>query len=542
MNKVSLDHYQRIHQWCNQLKKRFQRAIGCDDGSNEEPVVITTTAASTQSEIQERSSFICDDEYEHRLNQLNNHIIQYFRYVCHKMSTYESIQYVWTRLKRVVTPQPLGICGLISVGNTCYMNSAIQCLNSIVQLTDWCRQQQPSGNMVVVDAYCDVIQRMWSGTFTCVDPRQLKETMSEYSSLFTDYEQKDCHEFINTLLNAMDAEGAVDHNGESIIHRIFSISTESQVVCSCCQEPDYLNEMTTFLSLPLRDGPNTLSLVDLFDDFVREKQLDGKYYCPKCDGLQEGATQKTSFRLPLPDVLIIQLQRFQFDNSNDKLSTKVNYPRENLDLGRYMTDKHETERTLYDLSAICIHMGNLKHGHYTTMARHRDGDTESWFYFNDQFFERIANTDVSSEDAYLRQCTYYDGNSLCTTITSTKSGIENYEYVHVVLCEKDIRFDSFLFHSSSTEILHYIFQIYRSVFILPPILIFSEKFFHAKVQHFLCIFCPTLFEKYDRFCKKKTKNYQMSFFLDEHYSWYLLIISTCLDRHATVAQYYADCN
>lgn len=286
-----------------------------------------------------------------------------------------------------------GVCGLRNIGNTCYMNSAIQCLSHIPQLTAWCLQHNPNRNKKLVQAYCQLIQKMWSGRYTCVDPYLLKQVVGDYASLFNDYAQKDSHEFLNTLLNALSNEGMV------LVNKLFTVYTQTRVICSHCQMSASHRETTTFLPLTLKAETGLINLGDLFDDFLREEKLDGDYYCQKCDGFYE-AKQKTSLQLPLPPLLILQLRRFTLNSSNNRVIASVRYPLENFCLSKYIAnDYNEVKPIIYNLVAVSIHVGSLQYGHYTAYAR-LDGNG-SWYHFDDQLVHEIHASRVISEDAYV---------------------------------------------------------------------------------------------------------------------------------------------
>ncbi len=128
------------------------------------------------------------------------------------------------------------------------------------------------------------------------------EILSHSSPIFTDYGQKDSHEFMNSLLNDLERS-----NSTSIIANLFHIHTESQVTCTKCYFID-TKEITTFLSLLLPKKKTLynqeISLENLINDYCLEENFDGLYYCHSCQQYTQ-AKQKTNISFPLLRVLII---------------------------------------------------------------------------------------------------------------------------------------------------------------------------------------------------------------------------------------------
>ena len=301
-----------------------------------------------------------------------------------------------------------GRCGLANTRNTCYINSALQCLNSIPGLVEWVRQQPPPTSISnVIDSYVALVQSMWSGRSKVVDPRELKDWVTCSAPIFSGTGQKDAHEFMNSLLNAIESIDPL-----SPIVSLFRIHTQSTVLSEPCQHRNSTNATTTFLSLPFPEispfDHRKISLVRLIKDFCKKEEMNGHYHCEECQKYQL-ACQQTTIVDPLPQALVIQLKRFPFNGTNRKIGTFIRYKVE------YQNLLSNDDR--YTLSAVITHDGSLSSGHYTTMAR--DHRNNRWYRYDDRYVDKMNPKEIPSAlitpQAYvLVYCKQY-----CSDVTSS---------------------------------------------------------------------------------------------------------------------------
>ncbi|KAJ6921455.1 hypothetical protein NC652_015381 [Populus alba x Populus x berolinensis] len=142
-----------------------------------------------------------------------------------------------------------------------------------------------------------------------------------------------------------------------------------------------------------------LSLYTCLEAFLREEPLVPEdMYCPKCKERRQASKKLDLWRLP--EVLVIHLKRFSFSRSmKHKLETFVNFPIHDFDLTKYIANKNNTQRQLYELYALTNHYGGMGSGHYT--AHIKLLDESRWYNFDDTHISPINEEDVKSAAAYV---------------------------------------------------------------------------------------------------------------------------------------------
>ncbi|KAK2521979.1 hypothetical protein Q9966_012933 [Columba livia] len=165
------------------------------------------------------------------------------------------------------------------------------------------------------------------------------------------------------------------------------------VTCWSCQAVS--DSYEAFLDVPL-DIKAAASVTAALEDFVKPEHLDGEncFKCSKCDKMTAASKRFTVHRAP--KVLTVCLKRFEAF-TGDKISKVVEYP-QYLDLRPYMSQA-AGEPLLYSLYAVLVHGGgSCRAGHYFCYIKASDG---LWYRMDDKSVDLCDSDTVLRQQAYL---------------------------------------------------------------------------------------------------------------------------------------------
>ncbi|KAG2113122.1 uncharacterized protein F5147DRAFT_62881 [Suillus discolor] len=190
--------------------------------------------------------------------------------------------------------QEPGTLGLGNMGNTCFMNSALQCLAHTKELTDYflsgvyqeeLNPDNPLGmHGAIAEAFGLLLHRIWArdSTSTSYSPREFKSQLQRFAPQFSGYQQHDSQELVAFLLDGLhedlnrvlkkpyvekpDWEGGGDlelaklaqtswdgymKRNDSVIVDLFQGQYQSTLVCPECEKVSITFDPFMYLTLPL---------------------------------------------------------------------------------------------------------------------------------------------------------------------------------------------------------------------------------------------------------------------------------------------------
>ncbi|XP_053728116.1 ubiquitin carboxyl-terminal hydrolase 2a isoform X2 [Synchiropus splendidus] len=326
-----------------------------------------------------------------------------------------------------------GLVGLKNLGNTCFMNSILQCLSNTHSLRDYCLHNShrrdlnnTRTNTALMEEFAKLIQTMWtSSSSDAVSPSEFKTQIQRYAPRFVGYNQQDAQEFLRFLLDGLHNEinrvtvrprGTVedfDHlpdeekgkkmwskyleREDSKIVDLFVGQLKSSLTCSHCGFCSTVFDPFWDLSLPIAKGYGEVSLMECMRLFTKEDVLDGdeKPTCYRCKARRR-CTKKFTIQ-KFPKILVLHLKRFSEARRTSKLSTFVNFPMKDLDLREFASEN--STNAVYNLYAVSNHSGTTMGGHYTAYCR--NPNSGEWYTFNDSRVTPMSSSQVRSSDGYV---------------------------------------------------------------------------------------------------------------------------------------------
>ncbi|MBA0854161.1 hypothetical protein Goshw_026775 [Gossypium schwendimanii] len=323
--------------------------------------------------------------------------------------------------------------GLENLGNTCFLNSVLQCLTYTEPLVAYLQSgtHQSSCRIAGFCALCAIqkhVNRALQSTGRILAPKDLVSNLRciLFVCHITDYSDiqlkcmkillvnlypteirfgnaEDAHEYMVNLLESMhkcclplgvSSESPSSYE-KSLVHKIFGGRLRSQVKCMQCSYCS--NTFDPFLDLSL-EIVKADSLHKALKNFTAAELLDGgerQYQCQRCKQKVKAIKQLTVYNAP--HVLTIHLKRFRAYDFGQKIDRKVEFG-PTLDMKPFVSGSNEGDLK-YTLYGVLVHCGWSTHsGHYYCFVRTSSG---MWYSLDDNRVVQVSERTVLEQKAYM---------------------------------------------------------------------------------------------------------------------------------------------
>jgi ubiquitin carboxyl-terminal hydrolase 8 len=340
----------------------------------------------------------------------------------------------------------IGIVGLRNRGNTCYLNTSLQCLSHTPLFTDYfisnnyvpdlnnrlndlkTQKNKKINEIILTREYAKLIKVLWNSS-TPIEPKTFHELIQKYDDRFAGFEQQDTQESLALILDYLneglkyDVEinysGTVENkldelvvesckswqiennNKYSIIIELFFGQFINKIIS---QEPSSKGklvskkfEMFNMLNVPIHG----LTLYDSLAKYFEKEILETKYLDESTN--KYISAYKEIKLMKVPKYIIIVLKRYNNDKANlGKSNNNISFPIDDLDLSSYSEGYDKFDCKLRLVSVGC-HKGGLNGGHYFAICRHKH-QSGKWYKYDDETvseFNIMIDKNKLFKDGYL---------------------------------------------------------------------------------------------------------------------------------------------
>lgn len=331
-----------------------------------------------------------------------------------------------------------GLTGLLNLGNSCYLNSALQVISNIHELNEyidhWLNEEQNINNLDshLMKEWNDLRILMWKKN-VIISPNRFKKTIEYVSEKknwdsFSGFEQNDANEFLFFMLNIFHDCLKKNRNDKSLLQLFLSneqiylrkkYKEFNNFFNNIHSEYSYIDHLlTTYLKvqyvdketnkiiatkyeniysidLPLNKLSVSECLKDLFEPEELNKENNNQYYDDKEEKYKD--VVKKTYLFQTSKYLFVQLKRWNMNLKKNQRIIHYNV-KDTLSLADYYYDKNkESLSKEYELFGVINHSGNIYGGHYTCIIKNAN---HKWYDYNDAMITEISSNKVIGNKNY----------------------------------------------------------------------------------------------------------------------------------------------
>ncbi|PSS00784.1 hypothetical protein BD289DRAFT_458371 [Coniella lustricola] len=302
---------------------------------------------------------------------------------------------LWHNFNNYDSKKETGFVGLKNQGATCYLNSLLQSL----YFTNAFRKaiyEIPTDSEESMNNSAYTLQRLFyqlQTSASAVGTNELTKSFGwETRHIF---EQQDVQELSRKLMERME-EKMKGTKAENVLPQMFSGKIKTYI--SCINVDYESSRVEDFWDVQLNVSGNK-NLQESFQDYIQVEKMEGENQYMAGDQYKLQDANKGVIFMGFPDVLHLQLKRFEYDYMRDtmtKINDRYEFP-EIFDASPYLSeDADKSQPWTYQLHGVLVHSGDLNAGHYYAFLK---PNKEGWFYkYDDDKVTKATRREVLEDN------------------------------------------------------------------------------------------------------------------------------------------------
>jgi ubiquitin carboxyl-terminal hydrolase 8 len=335
--------------------------------------------------------------------------------------------------------QNMGLTGLTNLGNTCFLNSTLQCLSHCYELNNFLEKGTYKNKLnkipdsLILIEWDKLRKLMWSEN-CIISPNGFVKSIQRVAKIkdkdiFTGFAQNDLTEFLGFVIECfnnsikrevkMNITGNPESKTDILAKKCFEMmktmySTEysefidlfygihvSQVKSTSSNYINVIPEPFFNLTIPMVKENKPHHIMDCFDLYTKKELLDNENQILNEETNTREDAEKSIFFWSLPNIMVVTLKRFNVSSVSIRKNQAFVDFEETLDLSKYVIGYNKSSY-VYELFGICNHMGGVHGGHYTSYVKNANN---KWYHFNDTNVNKVKDFDsMKTQSAY---CFFY---------------------------------------------------------------------------------------------------------------------------------------